>query len=75
MNWDIVAGKWSQLKGDVKARWAKLSDDDLASVSAKRDKLVGEIQERYGLVRDEAEQQVDDWIRNLGRGRSAKKPA
>lgn len=73
MNWDIIEGKWHQLKSDVKTRWAKLTDDDLTSVSAKRDKLVGKIQERYGVLRDDAEKQVDEWINGLGEG-GKKKP-
>src|SRR5690606_7939464 len=55
MNWDIVEGKWKQLKGDVRSQWGKLTDDDLDVIAGKRDKLVGTIQERYGKNRDEAE--------------------
>jgi uncharacterized protein YjbJ (UPF0337 family) len=65
MNWDIIAGKWDQLKGDVKITWAKLSDDDVQAVSARKDQLVGRIQERYGMLRDEAERQVDSWIARI----------
>jgi uncharacterized protein YjbJ (UPF0337 family) len=73
MNWSIIEGKWNQLKGDVKSRWAKLTDDDLTSVSAKREKLVGKIQERYGVLRDEAERQVDSWLAGLGKDNDANK--
>lgn len=66
MNWEMIQGKWEQLKGDVKTRWAKLTDDDLGNISAKRDKLVGKIQERYGVLKDEADRQVDDWLEHLG---------
>jgi uncharacterized protein YjbJ (UPF0337 family) len=72
MNWDIIEGRWNQLKGSVRGRWAKLTDDDVAAVGAKKDQLVGRIQERYGVARDDAEQQVDQWIRRLGRGRSGR---
>jgi uncharacterized protein YjbJ (UPF0337 family) len=73
MNWDIIEGKWNQLKGDVKTRWAKLTDEDLTTVSAKRDKLVGKIQERYGVMRDDAEKQVDEWIDHIGRANPNRK--
>ena len=62
MNWDIVEGKWKQLKGDVLSRWGKLTDDDLDVIAGKRDKLVGTLQERYGKSRDDVERDVDTWI-------------
>jgi uncharacterized protein YjbJ (UPF0337 family) len=63
MNWDIVEGKWKQLKGEARNQWGKLTDDDLDVIAGKRDKLVGALQELYGRSRDEAEREVDDWIR------------
>jgi uncharacterized protein YjbJ (UPF0337 family) len=65
MNWDTIEGRWDQLKGNVRSKWAKLTDDDVSSVSAKKDKLVGKIQERYGILKDEAERQVDGWLNTL----------
>ncbi len=65
MNWNIIEGKWDQLKGQVKSQWSKLTDDDLLNISAKREVLVGKIQERYGVLKDEAERQVDDWIKHI----------
>ncbi len=61
MNWDRIAGDWKQFKGKVKEQWGKLSDDDLTRIEGKRDQLVGSIQQRYGIARDEAERQVSDW--------------
>jgi len=63
MNWDRVQGEWKQLSSQVKSKWAKLTDDDLKNVSAKKDALVGKIQERYGIARDEAERQVAEYER------------
>ncbi|HTI88553.1 MAG TPA: CsbD family protein [Alphaproteobacteria bacterium] len=63
MNWDQVAGNWKQLKGAMKTRWGQLTDDDLTMIAGKRDQLLGRIQERYGLARDEAERQLDEWER------------
>jgi uncharacterized protein YjbJ (UPF0337 family) len=74
MNWDTIEGKWEQLKGDVKGKWAKLTDDDVSSVSAKKDKLVGKIQERYGVLKDEAERQVDAWIQTVNAKSDPKQP-
>jgi len=65
MNWDRVQGEWKQLSSQVKSRWAKLTDDDMKTVSAKKDALVGKLQERYGILRDEAEKQIDGLIARL----------
>lgn len=58
MNWDIIQGKWKQVKGQVKERWGKLTDDDLDRIEGKRDQLVGRVQQTYGVAKDEAERQV-----------------
>lgn len=63
MNWDRIEGKWKQMKGSAKTRWGKLTDDDLDMVSGHRDQLIGRIQERYGIAKDQAEREVDDWYR------------
>jgi uncharacterized protein YjbJ (UPF0337 family) len=65
MNWDQIAGQWNQVKGQVKSKWAKVTDDDLASLSGKKDALVGKLQERYGIMKEEAEKQIDEWIAKL----------
>jgi uncharacterized protein YjbJ (UPF0337 family) len=62
MNWQQVEGQWKELGAQIKSRWAKLTDDDLMSANAKKDLLVARIQQRYGILKDEAERQVDDWI-------------
>jgi uncharacterized protein YjbJ (UPF0337 family) len=58
MNWDTAKGNWTQLKGKVKEQWGKLTDDDLSRIEGQRDQLVGRVQERYGIAKDEAEKQV-----------------
>jgi len=61
MNADQLEGKWKQLKGSVKEKWGKLTDDDLDVIAGKRDKLIGRLQERYGISKEEAERQADLW--------------
>ena len=63
MNQDQFEGKWKQLKGTVKQRWGKLTDDDITTLSGKKDELVGKIQERYGITREQAEREADEWAR------------
>jgi uncharacterized protein YjbJ (UPF0337 family) len=61
MNSDELAGKWKQSMGKVKEKWGKLTDDDLTVINGKKDQLVGKIQERYGIAREAAEKQVDEF--------------
>ena len=61
MNSDELKGKWKQLKGSAKAQWGKLTDDELTEIEGNQDKLVGKIQEKYGVAREEAEKQVENW--------------
>jgi uncharacterized protein YjbJ (UPF0337 family) len=65
MNWDRVEGNWKQLTGKVKEQWGKLTEDDITVINGKQDQLVGRIQERYGIAKDEAERQVDSWINRM----------
>jgi uncharacterized protein YjbJ (UPF0337 family) len=66
MNWTQVEGKWSQVKGQLRSQWSKLTDDDLSNLQGKREQISGKIVERYGLAKDEAERQLDKWIGGLG---------
>ncbi|MCB1800789.1 MAG: CsbD family protein [Gammaproteobacteria bacterium] len=59
MNWEQVKGNWNQVKGEIKSKWGDLSDDDLTRIDGEKDKLVGVIQERYGVSKEEAQRQVD----------------
>ena len=63
MNTDRIEGNWKQVKGKVKEQWGKLTEDDLHVIDGKVDQLNGRLQERYGLSKDEAEQQIADWRR------------
>jgi len=65
MNWDQIEGKWKQMKGSVKQKWGKLTDDDLNIIAGKQDELAGKIQERYGITREEAAKQVREWSTTL----------
>ena len=57
MNSEQLKGKWKQIKGSVKERWGKLTDDDLDIINGQNEQLVGKIQEKYGVAKDEAQRQ------------------
>lgn len=65
MNWDRIEGNWKQFKGSARERWGKLTDDELDVVAGQREQLLGKIQEKYGVARDEAERQVREWSTGL----------
>lgn len=65
MNWDQLVGKWRQSKGKITEKWGKLTDDDLQVIAGQRDQFVGRVQERYGIAKEEAEKQVDEFVKSL----------
>lgn len=65
MNWDQIKGNWTQFKGKARETWGDLTDDDLARIEGNQEQLVGRIQERYGIAREEAERQVSEWSERL----------
>lgn len=65
MNWDQIEGEWKNLKGNIREKWAKFTDDDLELIAGKKDRLVGKLQERYGLAKDRAEAELDQYIASM----------
>ena len=65
MNWDQIEGKWKQFQGAARQRWGKLTDSDWQTVAGKKDQLIGRLQERYGLAKEEASRQADEWARSV----------
>ena len=65
MNWDQIEGNWKEIKGKARASWGEITDDELTQVGGKKDQLVGKLQQKYGLEREEAERRADDWADGL----------
>ena len=65
MNWDQIQGKWKQMKGTARQKWAKLTDDDLEFIAGNREHFTGRLQERYGIAKEEAEKQIDEWQKTV----------
>jgi uncharacterized protein YjbJ (UPF0337 family) len=65
MNEDTLQGKWKQIVGQVQQQWGKLTNDDVDQINGNREQLEGKLQERYGIARDEAKRQVEQFARRI----------
>jgi uncharacterized protein YjbJ (UPF0337 family) len=65
MNWDQLHGKWQQMRGSMRQQWGKLTDNDLEQINGNRDRLIGILQERYGIAKEDAQRRADEWITTL----------
>jgi uncharacterized protein YjbJ (UPF0337 family) len=65
MNWDQIAGDWKQFTGKVKAKWGKLTDNDLTTIAGKRDELAGLLQVKYGYAKEQAEKELNEFAHTL----------
>jgi uncharacterized protein YjbJ (UPF0337 family) len=63
--WNKVSGNWKRVKGAVKARWGKLTHNEITEARGRREELNGFIQSRYGIDRETADRQIDDWLKTL----------
>jgi uncharacterized protein YjbJ (UPF0337 family) len=61
MNQEQASGNWKIFKGKVKEQWGKLTDDDFKVLEGNRDQLIGSVQKRYGIAKEEAERQVNEF--------------
>jgi uncharacterized protein YjbJ (UPF0337 family) len=65
MDWNRIEGNWKQVKGQVKEKWGKLTDDELDKMNGRREQLEGKIQERYGIAKEQAKKDVDAWFNTV----------
>ncbi|MEQ1512036.1 MAG: CsbD family protein [Lysobacteraceae bacterium] len=65
MNSDTIKGQWKQLNGRIKAQWGKLTDDDLTVAEGNGEYLAGKVQERYGLTKELALKQVEEFEKTI----------
>lgn len=66
MLWDQIGGMWKQLKGEARVKWGQITDDEWDEIAGNREKMIGKIQQRYGMAKDQVERDVDDWVNGLG---------
>jgi uncharacterized protein YjbJ (UPF0337 family) len=58
MNWNLAQNNWHQFRGTVKARWLKFSDAQLEAIAGNRAQLLAQLQEVYGLTRQDADREL-----------------
>jgi uncharacterized protein YjbJ (UPF0337 family) len=66
LNWDLIKGNWHVLKGSIRAKWGDLTDDEIEELDGNREKMIGKIQAKYGIAKEEAEKQVEEWTKSHG---------
>jgi uncharacterized protein YjbJ (UPF0337 family) len=65
MNPDQLAGQWKQLKGQIRQKWGKLTDQDLEQIAGRHEQFIGRLQERYGITKEEAQRRVEEFLKGL----------
>ncbi|SPQ00901.1 conserved hypothetical protein [Candidatus Sulfobium mesophilum] len=67
MNADILKGQWKEIKGEIKAQWGKLTDNDLTEIEGKEEELLGFLQKKYGYANDEAAQKYKNFMKGYNK--------
>lgn len=70
MQWNEIESKWTQMRGAVREKWNKLTEEDLHAINGKRQFLLAKLQERYSLSREQAEKDVDAWQKGVTQPRT-----
>ena len=65
MNWDQIEGRWKDLRGKARESWGELTDDELDQIAGKKDQMIGKLQTKYGITKEEAEKRANEWAAKL----------
>jgi uncharacterized protein YjbJ (UPF0337 family) len=66
-----MEGEWKQRRGKAMHHWGKVMNDDLAAIAGKYEELVGRLQERYGIAKEETDLHVRDFKKTIGKLRKS----
>ncbi|HVK59936.1 MAG TPA: CsbD family protein [Bdellovibrionales bacterium] len=69
MNWDQIQGKWKEMRGQARSRWAEMTDSDFEKIGGKKDELVGWLQQKYGYAKDRADRELEEFGRDVDSNR------
>jgi uncharacterized protein YjbJ (UPF0337 family) len=73
MNQDTAQGNWTELKGKIKAKWGKLTDDDLKEAQGNMEIIAGKLQKSYGYAKEKAEEELKEFRASLGSDPTSKR--
>jgi uncharacterized protein YjbJ (UPF0337 family) len=62
-NWGRIEQNWPEYRSRVHERWDRLDDGDLDAANGRREELSSAIQRKYGISRDDAAGQLDEFAR------------
>ncbi len=65
MDWNRLQDKWPQMRGQLRHRWGRLTEDDLDVIAGHRDVFIGRVEERYSIDREEAQRRIEEWLHTL----------
>ncbi len=71
MNSDIAQGNWTEIKGKIKTKWAKFTDNDVEAFKGNLDQIVGKVQQTYGFAKEKAEKEFQDFKNSLSTATSS----
>ncbi len=62
LTWNDVQGRWHEYKGKARQKWGLLTNDDVDLIGGYYEELSGKIQEVYNISKEEADQQIEEWL-------------
>jgi uncharacterized protein YjbJ (UPF0337 family) len=54
-----IKGKWNEVKGKLKQKYAEIMDDDLTYAEGKEDELLGRLQQKTGRTREQLVKEIN----------------
>ncbi len=66
---DILKGTWEEMKGRIKEKWGKVSDDEITESEGNQEKFLGILQKKYGMTKERAKQEFQDFMSRHKGGR------
>ena len=63
MNRDQFQGNCKQLSGKLKQLWGSLAQSPDAAAAGARDRMIGRLQEQRGASKQQADRQLEDFLR------------
>lgn len=66
MSSELTDTQWSQMKGFLRDKWNNLSDEDIRQINGRYDQLIAKLQQKYGLSKEAAEEEVRKWAAERG---------